>query len=144
MYLEKYYRRGSKANFGKGAGELKGEYEVYGPKLILSEYYSSTFAMEDRAVERLTDLYDYWMPFVDSTETYPVDCVYTTEELEVIDQYRSDFENTVAEYEGRWIMEGGPSDEEWEAYLSTLNDSCGMQELLNAYQAAYDRYAAAQ
>ena len=33
----------SKEKYGKSAGELKGEYEVYGPKLILSEYYNTTF-----------------------------------------------------------------------------------------------------
>ena len=52
----------AQAQFGKGAGELKSTYEVAGPKLILSKYYAENFHMEDRAVERLTDLYDYWMP----------------------------------------------------------------------------------
>lgn len=134
----------AKEKYGKSAGELKGEYEVAGPKLILSDYYNTTFKMEDRAIERLTDLNDYWMGFVDSKVTYPVDCVYTAEELETIDTYRTDFENTVAENEGKWIKEGGPSDEEWESYLATLSESCGMDELLAVYQAAYDRYAAAE
>lgn len=134
----------SKEKYGKGAGELKSQYEVYGPKLILSDYYSTTFKMEERAIERLTDLNDYWMQYVDSTETYPVDCVYTAEELELIDTYKADFENTVSENEGIWLKEGGPTDEEWEAYLTTLNEGCAMQEMLTAYQAAYDRYAEAE
>ena len=57
----------AQAQFGKGAGELKSTYEVAGPKLILSKYYAENFHMEDRAVERLTDLYDYWMPQVKDT-----------------------------------------------------------------------------
>lgn len=130
----------SKQKFGKSAGELKGEYEVYGPKLILSDYYHTTFKMEDRAIERLTDLNDFWMPYVDSTTTYPVDCVYTEDELEIIDQYKTDFENTVSEHEGLWLKEGGPADEEWQNYLNTLTESCGMKELLNVYQTAYNRY----
>ena len=130
----------AREKFGKSAGELKGEYEVSGPKLILSDYYKTTFKMEDRAIERLTDLYDYWMPYVDDTTTYPLDCVYTDEELETIDQYKTDFENTVSEQEGLWIKEGGPTDDEWESYVSKLNDTCGMQELKEVYQAAYDRY----
>ncbi len=134
----------SQEKFGKGAGELKGEYEVYGPKLILSDYYQTTFKMEDRAIERLTDLNDYWMPFVSDTTTYPVDCVFTSDELETIDFYKADFENTVAENEGLWIKEGGPSDEEWEDYLSSLTDGCGMEELLEVYQDAYDRYVEAE
>lgn len=134
----------SKEKYGKSAGELKGEYEVYGPKLILSDYYQTTFKMEDRAIERLNDLNDFWMPYVDDATTYPVDCVYTEEELDIIDQYKTDFENTVSENEGLWLKEGGPTDEEWESYLTTLKENCGMEELLEVYQAAYDRYAAEQ
>lgn len=128
--------------YGKGAGELKGYYEVWGPKLILSHYYNDTFHMEDRAIERLTDLYDFWMPQVKDTTTYPVSCVYTQDELDTIDRYKADFESAVSEQEGLWIKNGGPTDEEWEAYIAKLNDTCGMAELLEVYQAAYDRYAA--
>ncbi|MCM1154288.1 MAG: hypothetical protein NC392_02910 [Roseburia sp.] len=118
--------------------------EVYGPKLILSDYYNSTFKMEDRAIERLTDLYDYWMPYVDSTTTYPVDCVYTGRELDTIDWYRANFESTVSENEGLWLKEGGPTDAEWAAYIETLEKKCGMDKLLEVYQAAYDRYSGAE
>ena len=134
----------SQEKFNKGAGELKMANEVAGPKLILSEYYSNTFAMEDRAIERLTDLYDFWMPYVDDTSVYPVDCVFTPEELETIDQYKSDFESMVAEQEGLWIRDGGITDEDWDAYKQMLSDTCGMDQLLQVYQDAYDRYAAAQ
>ena len=131
----------SQEKYGKSAGELKGEYEVYGPKLILSDYYNTTFELEARADQRLKDLSEYWMPFVDSTVTYPVDCVFTEEELDIIDQYKTDFESTVSEQEGLWLKEGGPTDAEWESYLATLRESCGMDQLLEVYQAAYDRYA---
>ncbi|MBR1496963.1 MAG: extracellular solute-binding protein [Oscillospiraceae bacterium] len=130
--------------FGKGAGELKSTYEVAGPKLILSNYYSDYFYMEDRAIERLTDLYDYWMPQVKNTSVYPVDCVFTQDELDIIDRYRPDFESIVSEQEGLWIKNGGPTDAEWEAYKQKLIDNCGMDQLLDVYQAAYDRYAAAE
>lgn len=130
----------AKEKFGKSAGELKSEFEVYGPKLILSDYYKTTFKMEDRAIERLTDLNDYWMPYVTSTVTYPVDCVYTEEELDIIDQYKTDFQDMVAEQEGLWLKEGGPTDDEWENYVAKLKKNCGMEKLLEVYQAAYDRY----
>ncbi len=134
----------SNEKYGKSAGELKSYYEVAGPKLILSHYYSDTFNMEDRAIERLTDLYDYWMPQVKDTSTYPIDCVFTNEELDTIDMYKTDFENTVAEQEGLWIKEGGPTDEEWVAYKDKLVNTCGMEELAKVYQDAYDRYVEAQ
>lgn len=131
----------SKEKYGKSAGELKGEYEVYGPKLILSDYYNTVFQLEDRAQERLTDLNEYWMSYVDNAQSYPIDCVFTEEELDTIDMYKTDFENTVSEQEGLWLKDGGPTDSEWEAYLDTLTNSCGMEELLKVYQDAYDRYA---
>ncbi len=132
----------SREKFGKSAGELKGVHEVYGPKLILSEYYNENFYMEDRAIVRLQDLNDSWVvPYVDTLTTYPIDCVFTADELEVIDRYRADFESMVSEQEALWLKEGGPSDEEWNEYVQRLIDSCGMNELLAVYQAAYDRYA---
>lgn len=131
----------SREKYGKGSGELKGECEVAGPKLILSDYYKTTFKMEDRAIERLTDLYDFWMPYVDSKSVYPVDCVFTGRELDDIDWYKADFESAVSEQEGLWIKNGGPTDEEWEAYIKHLRDKCGMDKLLNVYQNAYNRYA---
>ena len=133
----------SQEKFGKGAGELKSTYEVAGPKLILSDYYVNNFHMEDRAVERLTDLYDYWMPQVADATVYPMDCVFTQDELDTIDYYKTDFENMVAEQEGLWIKNGGPDDKEWESYKSMLENTCGMNELLEVYQAAYDRYVEA-
>lgn len=126
--------------FGKSSGELKGQYEVYGPRLILADYYNNVFYMEDRATERLEDLTNEWMPYVESTVSYPNDINFTSEELEVISRYKADFVSQVAEYEGTWLKNGGPTDEEWNAYLQMLEDSCGMSRLLQVYQEAYSRY----
>ena len=131
----------AREKYGKGAGELKGAYEVWGPKLILSKYYEENFLMEDRAIERLTDLYDFWMPYVDNATVYPVDCVFTQDELDVIDRYKADFESAVSEQEGLWIKNGGPTDAEWESYIKMLTKNCGMDKLLSVYQEAYDRFA---
>lgn len=132
----------AREKFGKSAGELKGVHEVYGPKLILSEYYNENFYMEDRAIVRLQDLANSWVdPYVKSMTTYPIDCVFTAEELAIIDRYKADFESAVAEQEALWLKEGGPTDEEWDAYCQMLVDSCGMEELMKVYQSAYDRYA---
>jgi putative aldouronate transport system substrate-binding protein len=46
----------------------------------------------------------------------------------------------VAEQEALWLKNGGPTDEEWQAYLDTLTDMCGMNQLLEIYQNAYNRY----
>ncbi len=133
----------AQAQYGKSAGELKAQNEVAGPKLILSEYYNEYFYMEDRAMERLADTYDYFFTFVDDFTFYPQDCVFTETELDDIDFYRSDFERAVAEHEAKWLKEGGPTDAEWDAYISFLN-RCGMSDLLDIYQTVYDRYNAAK
>ena len=69
---------------------------------------------------------------------------FTAEELEVISRYKADFTSQVAEYEGTWLKNGGPTDEEWNAYLQMLEDNCGMSRLLAVYQDAYPRYLASK
>ena len=133
----------AQAKFGKSAGELKAANEVAGPKLILSQYYNEYFYMEDRAMQRLADTYDYFFTFVKDFTFYPQDCVFTETELDDLDFYRADFERAVAENEAKWLKEGGPSDEEWESYKAFL-DRCGMSSLLDIYQTVYDRYTAAK
>ena len=133
----------SRAKFNKSSGELKAQSEVAGPKLILSSYYHDYFYMEDRAMDRLADTYDYFFQFVKDFSFYPQDCVFTEYELDDIDFYRADFERAVAEYEAKWIKEGGPTDAEWEAYKGFL-ERCGMSTLLDIYQTVYDRYVAAK
>ena len=79
-----------------------------------------------------------------STDFYPVDCVFTQSELDDLDLYKPDFENHVKEQEALWFRDGGPSDAEWEAYKQDLIDTYGMNQILEVYKNAYDRYAAAE
>jgi putative aldouronate transport system substrate-binding protein len=130
----------AKANYGKSSGELKAVHEVYGPKLILSEYYAEVFHMEQRAMDRLNDLVNFWYTYCDSLVPYPGNANFSNEELEVIDRYKADFESAVAEQEALWLKNGGPTDEEWQEYLDMLTNMCGMNELLEIYQNAYNRY----
>ena len=134
----------AQAKYNKSAGEVRNAYETMGPKLILAEYYNEVFYMEDRAIERLTDLDQFWMPYVEDTSFYPVDCVFTGMEMETIDWHKADFESAVKEQEGLWLRDGGPTDAEWEAYKERLSKKCGMDDLLQVYQDAYNRYAAAK
>ena len=49
-----------------------------------------------------------------------------------------------AENEGLWLRDGGPTDEQWNAYKNILVESCGIEKLTEVYQAAYDRYVSVQ
>ena len=80
------------------------------------------------------------MPYVENPVAYPNDVTFTNEELETIKRYKPDFTSQVSQYEGTWLKNGGPTDEEWNAYLKMLEDSCGMSKLLDVYQQAYNRY----
>ncbi len=69
-------------------------------------------------------------------------------EMETIDWHKPDFETAVREQEGLWIKNGGEnggkiSDAEWESYKTYLSTKCGMDDLLEVYQNAYNRYAEA-
>ena len=133
----------AQAKFGKSVGELKSQYEVYGPRLVLPEFYNHVFHLEERAKDRLEYLENDWLPYAHNKNFYPLDVTFTADELEVIDRYKAVFVSQVSEAEGRWIKDGGPSDQDWSDYLSVLEDSCGMSKLLSVYQDAYDRYMAA-
>ena len=49
-------------------------------------------------------------------------------------------------YEGETVMQlqYGPTDAEWQAYKDRLSKKCGMDDLLQVYQNAYNRYSAAK
>lgn len=127
-------------NEGETAGELKSKNEWTGPSEQLAEDYGTYYYMEDRAQERLNDLRDFWFQYVDSTEYFP-SVVYTEEEIEVINDKLSDLKSMTEERVAHWLRDGG-IEAEWDQYLSDL-DSMGLQDVIGAWQAAYDRYAEA-
>lgn len=125
---------------GETAGELKSKNEWIGPSEQLAEDYGTYYYMEDRAQERLDDLKNFWFQYVDSTEYYP-SVVYTEEEIETINDKLSDIKSMTEERVSHWLRDGG-IENEWDQYLSDL-DNMGLQDVIGAWQAAYDRYAAA-
>ena len=96
--------------------------------------------MEDRAQERLDDLRDFWFNYVDDYEYFP-SVVYTEEEIETINDKLSDLKSMTEERIAHWLKDGG-IEAEWDQYLADL-DNMGLQDVIGAWQAAYDRYAAA-
>ena len=122
---------------GETAGELKSKNEWIGPSEQLTEDYGTYYYLEDRAQERLDDLKNFWFQYVDDTEYYPT-VVYSEEEIEVINDKLSDIKAMTEERVAHWLTEGGIEDE-WDQYLKDL-DSMGLQEVIGAWQSAYDRY----
>ena len=125
---------------GETAGELKSKNEFLGPVEQLNEDYGTYYYMEDRAQERLNDIENFWFQYVDSREYYPT-VVNTEEEINVINDRLSDIKSLTEEKVAHWLKDGG-IEEEWGRYLQDL-DNMGLQEVIGAWQAAYDRYVEA-
>lgn len=126
---------------GETEGELKSKNELQGPTRQLTEDYGKYYYMEERAQQRLNDLNDFWFQYVDSTESYPGGIVYTEEEITTINDRLSDLKSFTEEKASHWLRDGG-IEEEWDQYLTDL-DNMGLQDVIGAWQSAYDRYAAA-
>ena len=67
---------------------------------------------------------------------------FTEEETNIINDYLSDLKALTEEKTAHWLSDGGIEDE-WDDYVSAM-DSMGLQEVVAAWQAAYDRYVEAQ
>ena len=119
-------------------GNLKAKTELWAPSRQLSTDFGTYYYMEDRAQQRLDDLQNIWFEKVTNFESYP-SVVYSLEETETINEYISDLNDYVSETSANWIINGGV-DEEWDKYIAQLNN-IGMNEVVGAWQSAYDRYA---
>lgn len=122
---------------GETEGELKGKLELHAPTRQLAEDFGTYYYMEERAQQRLNDLNEFWFQSITNFEYYP-SVTYTLEETEAINEAISDLKAYTSEMGAKWLVEGG-IEAEWDTYLETL-DSIGLQEVLNAWQSAYDRY----
>lgn len=76
-----------------------------------------------------------------SKATFPV-LRYTADEYTMMGRYTADINTYVETQYAHWVVDGG-IDEEWDTYLSTL-DQMGLADLLEIYMTAYDRYLSAQ
>ena len=68
--------------------------------------------------------------------------LYTDEESEIVNQIQSNLITNVNRITAEWVM-NGKIDEEWDSYLASL-DGMGMNDMLTAMQAAYDRFLEAK
>lgn len=121
----------------EAGGDLKARTELLAPNRQLSTDFGTYYYMEERAQQRLDDLNNIWFPKVDNFEYYP-SVVYTMEETELINDRISDIKDYVSQTAANWIVSGGV-DESWDQYVSQL-ESIGVNEVVDAWQAAYDRY----
>lgn len=123
----------------EAGGNLKAKTELWAPSRQLSSDFGTYYYMEARAQQRLDDLSNIWFEKVNNFEYYP-SVVYTLEETETINEYISDLNDYVSETSANWIINGG-IEEEWDKYVSQL-ENMGVNDVVAAWQSAYDRYMA--
>lgn len=81
---------------------------------------------------------NYWTENSDGSMAVPTLSL-TTEESEVLASYATDLTTYAAETLPKFIM-GEKSMDEWDSYVSELENTLHIGEIVEVYQAAYDRY----
>lgn len=111
--------------------------------IYLSDYaWNNVVNMEPRAQLRLERLEAYVRPYIPENVSPCPNLQFTLEELNTIANYETNFNDYVRTNLINWLLKGGVSDGQWEAFQKDLNGKVNLQGIQAVYQAAYDRYLA--
>lgn len=121
-------------------GEFRQTVAPEGLGIIFNSDFGTVVDMEPRAKQRIEDLTRVYLPFAED-EWYPT-VFFTPEELDQLNLIEFDINEFVNLKRAQWLSTGG-IEAEWDGYLAQL-ESMGLPEMLTIYQAALDRYNAAQ
>lgn len=124
---------------GVNAGELRQKVALGAgaPHVLTREHFETVVLPEPRALERLIDLEEHYLPYAEP-ENYP-SVFFSVEELEEISSIEADIKALVDQKRAEWITSGGVEGE-WDAYVSQL-ESMGLERLVEIWQAGYDRFS---
>ena len=110
--------------------------------IYLSDYaWNNVVNMEPRAKLRLERLTAYVTPYVPATVKPCPNLQFTLEELNTLSNYEINFNDYVRTNLIRWLLGGGVSDADWNAFQNDLNGKVNLAGIQKVYQDAYDRYA---
>ena len=109
--------------------------------IYLSDYaWNNVVHMEPRAQLRLERLALVATPFIpEGVEPCP-NLQFTLEELNTLSNYETNLNDYIRTNLIGWLLKGGVSDAQWEAFQNDLNGKVQLAEIQQVYQAAYDRY----
>ena len=105
--------------------------------MLTREHFETVVLPEPRALERLIDLEEHYLPYAEP-ENYP-SVFFSVEELEEIGSIEADIKALVEQKRAEWITAGGVEGE-WDGYVSQL-ESMGLERLVEIWQAGYDRFS---
>ena len=109
--------------------------------IYLSDYaWNNVVHMEPRAQLRLERLALVATPFIpEGVEPCP-NLQFTLVELNTLSNYETNLNDYIRTNLIGWLLKGGVSDAQWEAFQNDLNGKVQLAESHQVYQAAYDRY----
>ena len=110
--------------------------------IYLSDYaWNNVVNMEPRAKLRLERLTAHATPFM-PTNVKPCysNLQFTLDELNTLANYETNLNDYIRTNLIKWLMGGGVSDAQWEAFQKDLNGKCNIGGIQKVYQDAYDRY----
>lgn len=123
---------------GTSMGEYRQKVAPNGVGVITKKEFATIVDMEPRAKQRLKDLDQYYVPFMEK-EKYP-DMFFQPEELDKINKIEPELKKFVDSQRAKFIVEG-VTDAAWDAYVKQVKDM-GQEDLYKLYQVALDRYNA--
>ena len=109
--------------------------------IYLSDYaWNNVVNMEPRAQLRLERLDLVATPFVpDGVQPCP-NLQFTLEELNTLSNYETNLNDYIRTNLINWLLKGGVTDAQWDAFQADLVGKCRINDLQKVYQDAYDRY----
>ncbi|MDX9807027.1 MAG: hypothetical protein RBS87_00525, partial [Acholeplasma sp.] len=124
---------------GMTADELRLKNAPMGVIYLSYEQWENTLVMEYRARLRLALLDVYIKPYImEGVRQYP-NVSFNLSEMNTINRYGTDIYSYVYQSTTDWLLNGGVTDSEWNAYVSKLNQM-KLNDMISAYQSAYNRY----
>ena len=109
--------------------------------IYLSDYaWNNVVHMEPRAQLRLERLALTATPFVGENVKPCPNLQFTLEELNTLSNYETNLNDYIRTNLINWLLKGGVSDAQWDAFQSDLEGKCRINELQKVYQDAYDRF----
>ncbi len=109
--------------------------------IYLNDYaWNNVVNMEPRAKLRLERLTEFVTPYVAKNVKPCPNLQFTLDELNTLANYETNFNDYVRTNLIRWLMGGGVSDAEWDAFQKELSGKVNIEGLKKVYQDAYDRF----
>ena len=109
--------------------------------IYLSDYaWNNVVNMEPRAKLRLERLDLVAKPFVPENVKPCPNLQFTLDELNTLSNYETNLNDYIRTNLINWLLKGGVTDAQWQAFQNDLNGKIQLAEIQKVYQDAYDRF----